>query len=98
MVGDPCPVHAAFPHRSGDAQDPLLSCVHHGRFNGLIEFRKASVNECSDKPLRASPSSPCSMRCGVCLVVALVEGLLKPQLQIRAGAEKSTDTREIINP
>ena len=33
MVGDPCPRQKAFPHHAGlmDAQDPLLSCVHHGR-------------------------------------------------------------------
>ena len=32
MVGDPCPMHKYFHTILGlmDAQDPLLSCVHHG--------------------------------------------------------------------
>ena len=33
MVGDPCPMHKHFHTILGlmDAQDPLLSYVHHGR-------------------------------------------------------------------
>ena len=33
MVGDPCPMHTHFHTILGlmDAQDPLLSCVLHGR-------------------------------------------------------------------
>ena len=33
MVGDPCPMDKHFHTMLGlmDAQDPLLSCVHHGR-------------------------------------------------------------------
>ena len=29
MVGDPCPMHTVMGPM--DAQDPLLSCEHHGR-------------------------------------------------------------------
>jgi len=43
MVGDPCPMHEHF-HTIVDAQDPLLSCVHHGRYHLPWLLHELSLN------------------------------------------------------